>query len=53
MVCPECGVREAMAYMGVDREEAEEIVEIVRRNTHDDDYDRWGSSPGSIRIEKN
>ena len=24
----------------------------MKKNQHDADYDRWGSAPGSIRIEK-
>lgn len=30
-ICPACGVREAMQYMGVPSEDAEEVVELVKK----------------------
>lgn len=33
MICPDCGIREAMASMGVDKEEAERVVDVVHRHT--------------------
>ncbi len=32
-ICPDCGIREAMASMGVGKEEAERVVEVVHRHT--------------------
>ena len=32
-ICPDCGVKEALAALGMDTQEQEEILEIIRRNT--------------------
>ena len=32
-ICPDCGIREAMDSMGVDPEEAERVVDVVKRHT--------------------
>ena len=31
IICPDCGTREALASMGVSREEQEEIIETIHR----------------------
>ena len=31
LICPACGTREALASMGVSREEQEEIIETIHR----------------------
>ena len=36
LICPDCGVREALDSIGVDGSEREKIVEIIRRNTRAD-----------------
>lgn len=36
LICPDCGVREALDSIGVDCSEREKIVEIIRRNTRAD-----------------
>ena len=33
MVCPECGIREALASIGIQPGEAERILETIRRHT--------------------
>ena len=33
LICPDCGIRQAMAAMGVGPEEIEEVVGIVRSYT--------------------
>lgn len=35
MVCPECGTRESLRYLGLSEEEQEEILETMRK------YERW------------
>ena len=32
IICPDCGTREALASMGVSREEQEEIIETIHRS---------------------
>lgn len=32
LICPDCGTREALASMGVSREEQEEIIETIHRS---------------------
>lgn len=32
LICPDCGIREALASMGVSREEQEEIIETIHRS---------------------
>lgn len=32
LICPDCGTREALASMGVSREEQEEIIEAIHRS---------------------
>ena len=32
-ICPECGTKEALEYMGIDDEEKEKILEIIRENS--------------------
>lgn len=33
LICPDCGTREALASLGVGRDEQEEILETIHRNT--------------------
>ena len=33
LICPDCGTREALASMGVSREEQEEIIKTIHRST--------------------
>lgn len=32
LICPDCGVREALESIGVDKEEQERILETIHRN---------------------
>ena len=32
LICPDCGTREALASMGVSREEQEKIIETIHRS---------------------
>lgn len=32
LICPDCGIREALASMGVSLEEQEEIIETIHRS---------------------
>ena len=32
LICPDCGTREALASMGVSREEQEEIIKTIHRS---------------------
>ena len=32
LICPDCGTREALASMGVSKEEQEEIIETIHRS---------------------
>ncbi|MDE5754285.1 MAG: hypothetical protein K2O42_00835 [Oscillospiraceae bacterium] len=32
LICPDCGTREALASIGVSKEEQEQILEIIHRN---------------------
>lgn len=32
LICPDCGTREALASMGMSREEQEEIIETIHRS---------------------
>ena len=32
LICPDCGTREALASMGVSREEQEEIIETIHKS---------------------
>lgn len=31
LICPDCGTREALAYLGVEPEEQNEIIEIIHK----------------------
>ncbi len=31
-ICPDCGTREALESIGIDKKEQEEILEIIHRN---------------------
>lgn len=33
-ICPDCGAREALAALGVDETEREEIIRIMNRHRH-------------------
>lgn len=32
LICPDCGIREALEGIGIDAEEQEEILNIIHRN---------------------
>lgn len=32
LICPDCGTREALATLGIDIEEQEEILKVIHRN---------------------
>ena len=33
MICPDCGIREALESMDISKEEQEKIISIIHRNT--------------------
>lgn len=33
LICPDCGTREALASIGISKEEQDKIVSIIHRNT--------------------
>ena len=33
LICPDCGIREALATIGVPEKEQEEIIEIIHQHT--------------------
>lgn len=33
LICPDCGIREALESMGISKEEQEKIISIIHRNT--------------------
>ena len=33
LICPDCGTREALATLGIDTEEQEEIISIIHHHT--------------------
>ena len=33
LICPDCGVREALESIGVDKDEQDRILETIHRNT--------------------
>ena len=35
LICPDCGIREALASIGAGPEEQDEILEIIHQNTPD------------------
>ena len=40
LICPDCGTREALADMGLDPAEQEEIISVIHRNAgHGDQQD--------------
>lgn len=32
LICPDCGTREALAYLGVSKEEQEQIIAVIHKN---------------------
>ena len=34
LICPDCGTREALATLGIDEAEQEEIIETIHRSHH-------------------
>jgi len=32
LICPDCGTRQALAGMGISKDETEQILEIIHRN---------------------
>lgn len=35
LICPDCGIREALSDLGIDLEEQEKILEAIHRNMSD------------------
>lgn len=35
LICPDCGIREALSDLGIDFEEQEKILEAIHRNMSD------------------
>lgn len=35
LICPDCGIREALSGLGIDLEEQEKILEAIHRNMSD------------------
>ena len=33
LICPDCGIREALESIGISKEEQEKIINIIHRNT--------------------
>ena len=33
LICPDCGIREALESIGISKEEQEKIISIIHRNT--------------------
>ncbi|WP_276688920.1 hypothetical protein [Ruminococcus callidus] len=33
LICPDCGIREALESMGISKEEQEKIISIIHRST--------------------
>lgn len=34
LICPDCGIREALTGLGIDWEEQEKILEVIHRNSY-------------------
>ena len=35
LICPDCGTRQALQFIGVDTEEQEQIIETIHRHTQE------------------
>lgn len=35
LICPDCGTRQALQFIGVDAEEQEQIIETIHRHTQE------------------